>query len=719
MRMHLSKILPAVIIIAALTHAAAPGMELPYAADVNADGVVNILDLIHVRNHIGRTPGSACPYFCDANTDGRVNILDLIAVRNNLGSLPRHEYLFDFGTPDSPLQPGALRVTATTDYSAETGYGWFYPADRSFLWAEDRRWDDPLGSDFIGGNKYAKFRVDLPPGAYEVEVTAAYVGAETSMRYLLNNTHARYCHPEPGANDTVYIDWTLDTSRLEVGFINEGSDLWGVAGLRIKIDPVNIVLNDVHLDVDRGYDFSPPTRDSNLPFVSLAFGDYQQDWDFLVNWYQDVIHHGMTTDEKVRAIVQKIYDSLTLANPPEGHIHPVDIILSGKGVCADRATLFEYLMSTLGLPSRGAWLMAPLDARLSYNNVSNDPLGYTDSDHYVAEVFYDGKWHFYNTNWGMYFDRSIVEVIADPTIQPVLVQPAEPPDPKYFSLIQSVIFHMDVNQWRYSGTAMEIVHYTPLTAPTLYGDSLPSYPFKLQARRPGFAPDERVLPIKRFYRYNTYGYHQLQQGETLRQEIRLSALEGIDRLSNQVLVKWYPADGAAGLALLLTVNGHPHRLSFDIEPEAPDWTPLILAAPADDLAVGPNTIDIQLDAPGTLRLANAFVRIDADLLFAPPKKSYPADPAAFEQLGQHLFWQIDLVYRLRSRTAPGEVEFDFTHMPAISKTLLMLTPGLPDEVLGAQGGVFGPFNDWSFADDCLTLHDVPEFVRVRLEQQQE
>ncbi len=54
------------------------GLETPPTVDVNADGVVNILDLVMVANAFGKTAP-------DLNGDGVVNILDLVAVANALG----------------------------------------------------------------------------------------------------------------------------------------------------------------------------------------------------------------------------------------------------------------------------------------------------------------------------------------------------------------------------------------------------------------------------------------------------------------------------------------------------------------------------------------------------------------------------------------------------------------------------------------------------------
>jgi len=56
---------------------------VPLPGDVNGDWVVNILDLIYVRNNLGADLSQAPT--ADANEDGRINVLDLIFVRNHLG----------------------------------------------------------------------------------------------------------------------------------------------------------------------------------------------------------------------------------------------------------------------------------------------------------------------------------------------------------------------------------------------------------------------------------------------------------------------------------------------------------------------------------------------------------------------------------------------------------------------------------------------------------
>jgi len=53
--------------------------------DLNEDCSVNLLDLLHVRNHLNMDPSSGGNWRYDLNADDRINLLDLIVVRNNIG----------------------------------------------------------------------------------------------------------------------------------------------------------------------------------------------------------------------------------------------------------------------------------------------------------------------------------------------------------------------------------------------------------------------------------------------------------------------------------------------------------------------------------------------------------------------------------------------------------------------------------------------------------
>ena len=60
-------------------------LEILRAADVNADGMINILDLVLIASHFGETPTADQTPNPDVNGDGNVNILDLVLVASHLG----------------------------------------------------------------------------------------------------------------------------------------------------------------------------------------------------------------------------------------------------------------------------------------------------------------------------------------------------------------------------------------------------------------------------------------------------------------------------------------------------------------------------------------------------------------------------------------------------------------------------------------------------------
>ncbi|MYG08871.1 hypothetical protein F4167_20100, partial [Candidatus Poribacteria bacterium] len=64
------------------------------AADVNADGMINILDLVVIASHFGETSTADQPLNTDVNGDGNVNILDLVLVASHLGETVRPPVAF-------------------------------------------------------------------------------------------------------------------------------------------------------------------------------------------------------------------------------------------------------------------------------------------------------------------------------------------------------------------------------------------------------------------------------------------------------------------------------------------------------------------------------------------------------------------------------------------------------------------------------------------------
>ena len=69
-------------------------IETLRAADVNADGTIDILDLVLVAGDLGETPTPDQPFNSDVNGDGDINILDLVLVASHLGETVRPPVAF-------------------------------------------------------------------------------------------------------------------------------------------------------------------------------------------------------------------------------------------------------------------------------------------------------------------------------------------------------------------------------------------------------------------------------------------------------------------------------------------------------------------------------------------------------------------------------------------------------------------------------------------------
>ncbi|HUW35003.1 MAG TPA: PKD domain-containing protein [Planctomycetota bacterium] len=70
-----------------LTATATVFVSVIWSADVSGDCRVNILDLIQVRNYLGKNINDGNNRWYDVNVDGAINVLDLIYVRNRLGQV--------------------------------------------------------------------------------------------------------------------------------------------------------------------------------------------------------------------------------------------------------------------------------------------------------------------------------------------------------------------------------------------------------------------------------------------------------------------------------------------------------------------------------------------------------------------------------------------------------------------------------------------------------
>ncbi|MFQ6097144.1 MAG: hypothetical protein ACE5O2_05395 [Armatimonadota bacterium] len=97
---------------------------------------------------------------------------------------PEGIWAFDFGPPSQPVMLGWTGVSQQTAYSAQQGYGWGpqggTPWDGA---ARDTTFGTMLTQDFCEAGGY-NFRVDVPPGAYDVLVifeNCGYWGGEQAL----------------------------------------------------------------------------------------------------------------------------------------------------------------------------------------------------------------------------------------------------------------------------------------------------------------------------------------------------------------------------------------------------------------------------------------------------------------------------------------------------------------------------------------------------------
>ena len=79
-------------------------IEILRAADVNADGIINIQDLVLVASSLGEMPIEGQTPNPDVNGDGNVNILDLVLVANHLGKTVRPPVAFVSADPESDAE---------------------------------------------------------------------------------------------------------------------------------------------------------------------------------------------------------------------------------------------------------------------------------------------------------------------------------------------------------------------------------------------------------------------------------------------------------------------------------------------------------------------------------------------------------------------------------------------------------------------------------------
>ncbi len=160
--------------------------------------------------------------------------------------------LFDFGRPESPVQPGYTQVLLAP-YTEALGHGWAALGD---LWAKEQGGADALTRDvhYARQGGTATFLVDLPDGSYDVTpvlgdpvraVDAVSVSIEGQQVASGVATRARQF-----ARDTYRT--VVTDGRLEVRIADEGgaSRYWAIAGLevvQVGVERPDVTIDDVTL----------------------------------------------------------------------------------------------------------------------------------------------------------------------------------------------------------------------------------------------------------------------------------------------------------------------------------------------------------------------------------------------------------------------------------------------------------------------------------------
>ena len=179
------------------------------ASDVNADGVINILDLTLVAAHFGTTPTADQTPNPDVNGDGTVNILDLTLVASHLGKTVRPPVAF-------------VSVNPTIDSQLTV--------DDTITLTFDNMPDDVTVSTGVATvtDKTVEITGPFDPGSLALTVT--WVDGTQTLNYTISPP-AVFVSANPAANSQLTVDDTITLT-----FDNMPEDVTVSAGVAIVTD---------------------------------------------------------------------------------------------------------------------------------------------------------------------------------------------------------------------------------------------------------------------------------------------------------------------------------------------------------------------------------------------------------------------------------------------------------------------------------------------------
>lgn len=158
---------------------------------------------------------------------------------------------FDMGTAESELRPGFTRITGSSVYDKNTGYGWrsaeglkehdrHYPREWQFSDSRGRTqppqlYTNEITRDTVSSGRRNAFLVDLPPGDYKVYVLSGLSAGSTRDYHWFDVTAGRSRAtvkiPGPYRFERRMLDVTVSGGPLSIEFLPETD--WLVASIII------------------------------------------------------------------------------------------------------------------------------------------------------------------------------------------------------------------------------------------------------------------------------------------------------------------------------------------------------------------------------------------------------------------------------------------------------------------------------------------------------
>ena len=233
------------------------------ASDVNADGMINILDLTLVAAHLGTTPTADQSLNPDVNGDGTVNILDLTLVASHLGKTVRPPVAFVRANPaiGSPLIVNDT-ITLTFDNPPE----------------------DVTVSTGVATVTDKTVEITGPFNSGPLTLTIAWTDGTQTLDYTIR-TPAAFVSANPAGNSELAVDDTITLT-----FDNPPEDVTVSAGTAIIIgnrvritgtfDPGALALTIVWADGVQTLTYTVRVPDTEAPKItSGSVNDGDKDVD--------------------------------------------------------------------------------------------------------------------------------------------------------------------------------------------------------------------------------------------------------------------------------------------------------------------------------------------------------------------------------------------------------------------------------------------------------